>query len=1731
MKHLFRTLFFVLVLFVTCTVDAQVLDPNDPVVTYDPANPPQQPPFGQVGDWVRTKRVGWNTDDYKAYIYKGLRIRLKFPKNYDANADKRYPVAVMFHGRGEKSGDLYDNEKQLVHAARDFQRAIDNGSFDGYALFPQSYGGFSDAETQALTEFIEYMVNNAHVDPYRVNIHGLSNGGKAVWAYLIDHPTLVASALPMSGTTSDRSNTTLNEIKYTPIWNTQGGRDKNPSPGYSSSLFNTLTKDFGGNMRYTLYPNLGHGVWNTHYREPDFFPFLTRANKTNPWPLYERKEFCPGDAINVTLGLTPGFEAYEWRKNGAVIAGATSHQLTVTTVGTYDARVKRKGVWSYWSPVPVEVKVKAPTQTPPVAVAALHSTVIPSPDGRNYTVLELPEGFEAYEWKKVGSNTVLGRERTLEVSTPGEYVATVTEKFGCSSNPSDPFKIVSASGANAPDPATGASAITLSKTAVKVAWSDNPSATYDETAFEIYRSTQSGGPYDLVQINEANVLSYTDTDLQSGQPYYYVIRAVNENGAATLSNETSATTQSDTNAPTAPLSLTLVSNSTTTVTLSWAASTDDVGVDQYFVYRNGTRVSVTDETSTTIFNLTPDAVYNFTVKAVDLSGNLSPASNQVVVKMAANGLIYTYYEGTFRSLPDFNALTVVKTGQADNVSISPRRRDSNFALKFEGVITVPTDGEYTFYTSSDDGSKLYIDAFDEEHRVVNNDGQHGNQERSGTVTLDAGSHAFFLTYFQGGGGKALEVRWQGPGISKQRISSEAFQQDVTLPGTPPQAPSQLVATAAAYNQVDLTWTDNSDNETGFQMYRSNSANGTFQPIKLTDANQTAYSDINLQPETTYYYRLLAVGEYGESDYAGETAVNITTLAAPVAPAVPTNVTATPASASRIALSWEDQSSNETGFEIYRAAGSGSDYLPLATLEPASGTSSTVTYMDQDLFANITYSYQVRALGTVENSAFSSVVSAQTIANGNHDPSVSDVADVTVPQFGTTTVSLSSSDSDGDDVSLSGQDLPAFATLVDNGDGTGTLTIAPQDNAVGDYTLSVVANDGQGGTSTASFTVTVAAVKTTFSVSVNFHKDGNTAAPSPWNNISSTSAGSSIDNMVNENNQATGMNLTLVDQWAGVGDQGVSNGLYPSRVNKSYFYTWQNEGARRVKVSGLNSNYKYSFTFFASRANKSDNRKTIYTIGGETVTLDPVNNGSNTVSIENVAANAQGEITIVMDKAAGSRNAYINALTINATFDNGNAPTAPTSLTATLQGAASIKLSWEDNALNETGYEIYRSNGGTNYSLVTTTGANVTTYTDQNLAKSVTYQYKVRATNANGTSDYTNVAEATTTNLPATPSALAGKTLSDSEVQITWTDNATNESGYKVYRASSKSGTYTTVNTLGANSTSFTNSGLAANQVYYYKVSAQNNEGESVLAGPVAVATRSFSVYINFSIPDEPAPSPWNNTGDEPTVGNTYNNLKNQSGTSTGIDMAVIANSKATTFDNFGFKGVVTGDNSGIYPDAVLKSYWWIEQIEVGTLEFDNLDLGMKYDLVFFGSRAATSRGTDFTINGTTVTLDVSNNTSQTVEINNVSPNSEGKIVVDMTSMSGAILAYVGAIVIHASPSTGEANARTVATNAKKSSIAFPGLDSKSLGNARVYPNPFVEQFVVGFELDDNSTETFEVAIYDITGSVVYAESLSYDYETEGVTVDVAEQNIKSGSYIVRITSAQGVHKSLRLMKY
>jgi hypothetical protein len=90
---------------------------------------------------------------------------------------------------------------------------------------------------------------------------------------------------------------------------------------------------------------------------------------------------------------------------------------------------------------------------------------------------------------------------------------------------------------------------------------------------------------------------------------------------------------------------------------------------------------------------------------------------------------------------------------------------SSFGITMQGFLQIDEESKYSFYTQSDDGSKLFID----NNVVVDNDGDHGVIERTGDVQLSKGKHLIKVEYYNGQGGFWLDVLYKGPHVPKQII--------------------------------------------------------------------------------------------------------------------------------------------------------------------------------------------------------------------------------------------------------------------------------------------------------------------------------------------------------------------------------------------------------------------------------------------------------------------------------------------------------------------------------------------------------------------------------------------------------------------------------------------------------------------------------------------------------------------------------------------------------------------------------------------------------------------------------------------------------------------------------------------------------------------------------------------------------------------------------------------------
>ncbi len=129
-------------------------------------------------------------------------------------------------------------------------------------------------------------------------------------------------------------------------------------------------------------------------------------------------------------------------------------------------------------------------------------------------------------------------------------------------------------------------------------------------------------------------------------------------------------------------------------------------------------------------------------------------AERLEVAALATGLSYEYHEARVRSVRGLDSLAPLRRGTVDRVARRGDERAELFGIRFTGFLVVPEDALYEFSLTSDDGSTMEVGG----QVVVDNDGFHGADERTGMVALRAGAHPVTIRFFQGEGGVALDLR-------------------------------------------------------------------------------------------------------------------------------------------------------------------------------------------------------------------------------------------------------------------------------------------------------------------------------------------------------------------------------------------------------------------------------------------------------------------------------------------------------------------------------------------------------------------------------------------------------------------------------------------------------------------------------------------------------------------------------------------------------------------------------------------------------------------------------------------------------------------------------------------------------------------------------------------------------------------------------------------------------------
>jgi endoglucanase len=220
----------------------------------------------------------------------------------------------------------------------------------------------------------------------------------------------------------------------------------------------------------------------------------------------------------------------------------------------------------------------------------------------------------------------------------------------------------------APSAPTGLAATERTATSISLQWT----ASTDDvgvTAYDVYLGTALAGT--------TSGTSFNVTGLSAGTSYTFTVKARDDAGnASAASSPVTASTlapSGDTQAPSAPTGLAATERAATSITLGWTASTDNVGVTAYDIYRGTALAGTALGTSFTVTGLSPDTAYTFTVKARDAAGNVSAASSPVTAStLAPSGDTEAPSAPTGLAANDRTAtsITLRWTASTDNVGVT-----------------------------------------------------------------------------------------------------------------------------------------------------------------------------------------------------------------------------------------------------------------------------------------------------------------------------------------------------------------------------------------------------------------------------------------------------------------------------------------------------------------------------------------------------------------------------------------------------------------------------------------------------------------------------------------------------------------------------------------------------------------------------------------------------------------------------------------------------------------------------------------------------------------------------------------------------------------------------------------------------------------------------------------------------------------------------------------------------
>lgn len=914
---------------------------------------------------------------------------------------------------------------------------------------------------------------------------------------------------------------------------------------------------------------------------------------------------------------------------------------------------------------------------------------------------------------------------------------------------------------------------------------------YDET-------TQA---WSVVSREDETALSYVVTNVENFGTYTYRVSAYNAVGTS----QPTTVVFENTGVPSTPTNLTAKLNrASLSVNLSWDLMTGATG---YYVYQ----LSGVGSTWQKI-------------------GNLSSISHVYTVQNLAKNAEYVFAVSAYNAEGESGMATIIvstKTAPATPTNVA------------FGELDAANTGA-TLSWSASEGADGYL--------VELKDGD----EWTTVASLDSAATSWTVAGLEESTTYTYRVS------AFNNVGSSETVEVVLTTGTQvvPAAPTDFVI--SNYNEetrrATMTWTDNASNETGYDVQYSYDGVDWISAATLS-ANATTRVANGLTPGKTYYFRVAAFNAAGYSDWA--------TVAFDVpaeGPDAPTDLVFGDydASSKSVEFTWTDNSDDELGFRVQYSLDQ-TEWYAVETTE-----ANVTSHIATGLVEGRTYYFRVAAYNLYGVSEWTTGSFTVPVVKPDAPAAPSDIA-FSDAEFTTSGVNVSMSWTDNSDnetrfvVQFSYDNTNWYGAGSTDANVTTRLATGLVEGRTYYFRVAAYNDSGYSEWTTASYLVPSSNVNTPSEIVFGEYSNGSVAMS--WTDNSDNELGFvvqfSYDGVNWHRAGTTDANVTTR-----VATQMTPGRLYYFRVaayNSTGYSDWT--VAQYTTPSGApaapgdivfsdysESNHTVKMTWGDESADEVGFNVQYSVDGGNTW----LTSGNTSANVN--ARTATGlRVGVTYSFRVRSFNSYGASGWTYGSFNvpaSENAPAAPTDFTFGEydSDARTLSMSWTDVATNETGYKVqYSVDGGTTWYSAGSYGANVTSRVATSVAAGRTYMFRVAAYNADGASAWLCSDEyyvSASVNVPAAPSdvAFSGYNAETRSVQMSWTDNATNEKGFKVEYSVDGGETWIVSAYLAADVTSREVTGLVPGKSYAFRVAAYNNYGTSDWA------FGSYSVVVTEEVP-------------------------------------------------------------------------------------------------------------------------------------------------------------------------------------------------------------------------------------------------------------------------------------------